>query len=380
MSISTQNIKIVVLFTLLVTTFLFSMIPLTLLTYLSRQQNPARRRRVKATISLLNCFTAGVFLGTCLLDLFPEVEEMVEKALREARVKTNFPVAECLVVAGFLLLLIVEQIVTRWRATHGSPPQTRNPLFDDGRRVSSATAPGRQLDEPHGSFSSSYGSIESHDHFFPIPVPTTNESSNSIGSGEPYPGRHDDREDPDGNNSVFGSPAEDVEEEEERSAPDPSRHSLLRPMMLLAALSLHSVFEGFAIGLQSTVDGVVQIFAALTLHKCVVAFSIGLSNVQSNFAVRVVVPLNALFSLMSPIGIGVGVAIENLADETMTHAVTGVLQGVACGTFLYVVFMEILPHEFMARRNRPDRLLKVLCLLVGLAVMVGILVLDPSAQ
>ena len=339
--ISLQNLKVIVLFTLLITTFAFTMIPLALRACLLREHNPARRRRMKSAISLLNCFTAGVFIGTCLLDLFPEVLEGVEKFLDEGNIKTNFPVAQSIVLFGFLLLLIVEQSVTRWKAMHGH----HDHFHDHGNQGSATTS----------DLESSYGSIDSRSHSL------SNERTPLITGLNPL-----QEEEPE-------------QEENEEQAPDPARHSVIRPLMLLTALSLHSIFEGLAIGLQGTIDSVLQIFLALTLHKCVVAFSIGLNNVQSLFTLRVVCFLNLVFSLMSPIGIGMGIGIGNLsADQLTTDVVTAVLQGIACGTFLYVVFMEILPHEFMARRNRPDRLLKVLCFLIGLVVVIGIIVINPD--
>jgi len=53
--------------------------------------------------------------------------------------------------------------------------------------------------------------------------------------------------------------------------------------------------------------------------------------------------------------------------------VNGILQGLACGTFLYVTFFEVLPHEF----NKPkDRLLKLLFVIVGFAFVNGVLFLE----
>lgn len=53
---------------------------------------------------------------------------------------------------------------------------------------------------------------------------------------------------------------------------DPRSHSVVRSLMLLLSLSLHSVFEGLALGLQSSMSSTLQIFAALAVHKSVLAF------------------------------------------------------------------------------------------------------------
>ena len=44
-------------------------------------------------------------------------------------------------------------------------------------------------------------------------------------------------------------------------------HSTLRATLLCLALSFHSLFEGLAIGLQTTLGNVTSIFFAVTAHK-----------------------------------------------------------------------------------------------------------------
>merc|ERR1712212_637886 len=52
-------------------------------------------------------------------------------------------------------------------------------------------------------------------------------------------------------------------------------HSPLRSVMLLLALSFHSVFEGIAIGLQDNSGQFFSIVIAVIVHKTVMAFSLG---------------------------------------------------------------------------------------------------------
>lgn len=346
--ISPQNLKVVVLFTLLVTTFIGTILPLGLRAYVLREHDRLRRRRMKNIISLLNCFTAGVFLGTCLLDLLPDVRSDVKDILKDLNIDDKFPLTEVIVLFGFLILLTIEQFVTRWKASHEHIDyfHDHHDSLDSGR-----SAP----------FQSSYGSVDSHGSIPNSHVP--DERTPSLAAEVAI-------------NPLLG--AEDEPEESGEPAPDPSRHDVIRPLMLLAALSLHSIFEGLAIGLQKTTQDTLQIFAALTLHKVIVAFSIGLNNVQSQFPLRVIFGLDLVFSLMSPIGIALGIGIENLSDSRTIGIVTSVLQGIACGTFLYVVFMELLPHEFMAKRNHPDRMLKVLASLIGIAIIVVLVSVSPQ--
>jgi zinc transporter 1/2/3 len=61
-------------------------------------------------MSFLNCFAGGVFLGTCLLDLFPEVQDNIQQIIKVLDINTSFPAAEFLVAMGLFIVLIVEQI------------------------------------------------------------------------------------------------------------------------------------------------------------------------------------------------------------------------------------------------------------------------------
>merc|ERR1711910_199262 len=93
---------------------------------------------------------------------------------------------------------------------------------------------------------------------------------------------------------------------------DITKHSSLRSVMLLLALSFHSVFEGVAIGLQDTSGQLVTIFVAVMMHKAIMAFSLGLNIAQSSFSVKAFVLSSLLFSLASPFGVGVGIGLSGL--------------------------------------------------------------------
>ena len=83
--------------------------------------------------------------------------------------------------------------------------------------------------------------------------------------------------------------------------------------------------------------------------------------------------------MTSPVGIAIGIAVVHFSPSKQTaNFVDGILEGMACGTFLYVVFFEILPHEFMTRRKYPNRMLKVLFLIVGYSTVVVLLFLQPD--
>jgi len=351
--LSTHSLKIVILFMLLVVTFVISLLPLIALKCSNQHRLSSHRRRLcRAVVSILSCFAAGVFIGVCLLDLFPEVESKINDVLAAAEITSKFPLPEFIVVVGFLLLLFVEQFVLTWKAGMSSNDEFAPLLNDCDSLVSSYSSigpPQLPAEVPGRSFNSS-------DHVAAATARNAEELDSTIAEEEdPF------------NDQVYS---------------DPSSHSVVRSLVLVVALSLHSLFEGLAIGLQPTVDDTLQIFFALALHKCILAFSLGLNMVQSKMSTRAVVVSSMLFSLASPVGIAIGITIVDVSsDDIAANATIGALQGIACGTFIYIIFFEILPHEFMKKRARtyPDRMLKLLFLIIGFAVIVGVMFLDPGA-
>ena len=103
--------------------------------------------------------------------------------------------------------------------------------------------------------------------------------------------------------------------------------SSLRSLLLLVALSFHSVFEGLAIGLQGSSSQLLSLFIAVIVHKSVMAFSLGLNIAQSSLTVRSFVISNVIFSLASPLGVAIGMGLEGIPPSLPSDICNGVLQG-----------------------------------------------------
>ena len=146
-------------------------------------------------------------------------------------------------------------------------------------------------------------------------------------------------------------------------------HSTLRSLVLLVALSFHSIFEGLAIGLQQDLGQLMSLFLAVIGHKGIMAFSLGLTLAQANLNFKQYFMAILVFSAASPLGMGIGIAVAE-HQSLAADIANGVLQGIAGGTFLYITFFEVLPHEFNNPRNR---MLKLFAMLVGYACICGLL-------
>jgi zinc transporter 1/2/3 len=141
----------------------------------------------------------------------------------------------------------------------------------------------------------------------------------------------------------------------------------LRGLLAVLALSFHAVFEGLAVGLETSVGNVWYLFAAIATHKLVIGFCVGVELISTRTRLVLILVYMATFAAVTPLGIGIGIALSNDGEEAGTNTVaTVVLQGMAAGTLLYVVFFEVLQRE---RANTQSGIWQLVAIMAGFAIM-----------
>jgi zinc transporter 1/2/3 len=154
-------------------------------------------------------------------------------------------------------------------------------------------------------------------------------------------------------------------------------HHATRSIILILALSLHRIFEGMSIGLQTNLTSVASLFGAVMCHETVIGFSLGLQFVKSDFGLRRLLITSFVCSSIMPVGVLIGLIMtETGSDASSIEIANGVLQAIAMGTFIYVTFFEILQEEV----NPEDTsICKIVCIAAGF-VMMALLDLIPEEQ
>ena len=199
---------------------------------------------------------------------------MKQEIKTEYNVDIDYPLAQFIVCCGFFLILIVEQLVSSMQDSWTGQREEREPLLRAGT--------------PGVSYQST--------------APTIAELPDDV--HHPTDGH---------GHSHLSHPA--------------LQQTSLRSVMLLLALSLHSVFEGVAIGLQDNSSQLLSLFIAVIVHKAVMAFSLGLNIAQSSLSQKNFVISNVIFSLASPLGLLLGMAMEGFPASLSNDICSGVLQG-----------------------------------------------------
>ncbi|XP_017778077.1 PREDICTED: zinc transporter ZIP1 isoform X2 [Nicrophorus vespilloides] len=311
--------KLVAMTTLGLASFLIGISPMRLTKLLNIKATDGNN----LAISLLLCFGGGVLLFTTFVHLQPEVRESFAKLEAEERIPVighGISVSEVIFCLGFFFVYLVEELVHAFldrrlehltrsmsvRKTENMciPRVTLNKLEDNGIAI---------ISNSNRELFNSQSTVGHHNHMH-------------------------------------------IDENMKNS---------FRGLLAVLALSFHAVFEGLAVGLEASVQKVWYLFAAIATHKLVIAFCVGVELVTSKTKLVLILIYIGTFAIVTPLGIGVGIALSG-GGSSEIDVTSVVLQGMAAGTLLYVVFFEVLARE---RSNGHGGIWKLIAIIAGFGVM-----------
>ncbi|XP_011629888.1 zinc transporter ZIP1-like [Pogonomyrmex barbatus] len=283
-------------------------------------QNPRSMRMV----GILLGFGGGVLFSTTFLHLIPEVAEGVQNLVESGKMNPlNFSLADMLACAGFFIMYLVEESVhTYLRKRQAGRQDTHK---KDVNRSTSELVEKGEMSVSRVSNGHAHGG---HSH---LPVIANDDDDDDF---------------------VITS---------------------LRGLLIVLGLSVHELFEGLAIGLESSAGHVWYMFLAVASHKFVIAFCIGVELIASRTRTYLSVIYTCTFAVVSPIGIGIGMALVGGGSAAASGPMAVILQGLASGTLLYVVFFEILQEHRTGLRQ-------YVSILVGFLVMFGLQMLTGAEK
>lgn len=349
--------KVTALFVMGILTLTVGLFPIWLLKHFrSSLTNKKSRKMLDQTLSLLNCFVGGVFLATTLLHMLPEAREATENYMTEFGIEAEFPVAEFTVAVGFFIVMVLEHIVMVCRETptkkksksdktgilEQSEPIAVVEQIANAEKVAIHAPSETDMYAMAGAHESPH---ETRSRSISRSASLAFEGSFSISQSHGHSHQH-----------------------QGHAHMDPSDLASVRSFVLLLAISIHTLFEGLAIGLQPTTLTVWSLFLAIIIHKLIIAFSLGLQFAENLQNKSKAVLFIVIFSVLSPIGIAVATALTAAGqgdDSLEFDAVNGILQCISTGTLLYVSFFEVLMGEV----GNDHCLLKVLFVIFGFTLM-----------
>jgi len=345
--------KVVAMLVLSVVTFILGVLPTKLVTWLKlADKNLNTSRGVQIILSLLLCFGGGVLLCTTFLHILPEVRETITDLQQDGKIaETSFHLPELLMCCGFFTLYLVEELIhfyMHW--------------YEDSKDVSKVDVIQRSFSARKCCEKNESVVSDTKDS------PRASEDTSSVKILRIYPC------------VPTISTLEETKENEQAYEtsdtkmviPNHDTHlTSVRGFLIVLSLSIHELFEGLTIGLQRNTGYVWYLLGAFAAHKLVIAFCVGIELLGSRTKYVLILIYMAMFALVSPIGIGSGIGlIQDSGNDIHGGVPNAVLQGMASGTLMYVIFFEILNRE---RRSNESGLKQLPAILVGFGVMFGLL-------
>ncbi|KAH8299816.1 hypothetical protein KR044_006421 [Drosophila immigrans] len=327
--------KIVAMVVLIVVTVLCGSLPYMLDRCFKWTQKDPEETRASIVVRCLLYFGGGVLLCTTFLHMLPEIIEDVELLQRcGILAETPFALTEMLMCTGFFLMYALDEVMHVVMLRHQRKLSRKESLACEAfQRAHSIRHSSRSKQE---TLKDKQPEQAAHQHS-DLERPTAAAAPTGHGHGHSH-------------------------------MPVADGGSSMRGLGIILALSLHELFEGMAIGLEDTVGTVWFMFGAVAAHKLVLAFCVGMELLVARTRTSLAIVYLITFSIVTPIGIGIGIGISQQADANQPSVPSGILQGIACGTLLYVVFFEILTQNHAGWRPY------VACL-AGFALMFGLQIL-----
>ena len=310
--------------------------------------------------SLLLCFGGGALLCTTFLHMLPETRETITDLQAEGRIaETNFSLPELIMCCGFFAMYLVEGLVHTYIHEHGSsrPVSEAEDVIHRNFCVRKCSVNKEGFESDREDSQKIY-----EDKSSPM---VQDSSTNAVTISMKEKNEHVQETVTSGPKAVIHHHMPDFDK-------DDSVVTSVRGLLVVLALSVHELFEGLAIGLQTSTSYVWYMLGAVSAHKLVIAFCVGIELVSCKTKLVLTLVYISTFALVSPIGIGIGIALSETDDGGGDSDVANViLQGLATGTLLYVIFFEILQKQHNSKESGLKQLLSIG---VGFGLMFGLLI------
>lgn len=305
-------------------------------------------------------------MSIVFLHLLPETKSSFEYAMEVGYMKDmNYPLAEVVLCCGFFFVYLIEEIIHAWVGHEHSPPEVKVDITGPStveeamkeakiKRTNRATSLVR--------FSESQQSVSKNSAIVTIAVLAGPLSYTNDGfEGESIEAKDNEAE----RHSIHTIPHCHHE------TPLKKNITVMEAVVVVVALSFHSVMEGLVLGLEESTMDVWVLFAALCSHKIVIAFSMSMELLEIGVALKPFIASMIIFALASPIGglIGSLIVAYSPAETASGVVVPAVLQAISGGTILYITFCEVLERE----RSKPEgSQVRFVALVLGFMVMASL--------
>ncbi|XP_076917660.1 zinc transporter 1-like [Bidens hawaiensis] len=151
------------------------------------------------------------------------------------------------------------------------------------------------------------------------------------------------------------------------------RHRIISQVLEIG-IKIHSIIIGISLGASFNPKTIKPLIVALSFHQLFEGMGLGSCITEAKFKVGAAVTMLIFFSLTTPIGIIIGIAISDTYDENSRTAliVQGILNAASAGILIYMALVDLLAMDFMKSKVQTSSRLQTLAfisILLGLGCM-----------
>jgi solute carrier family 39 (zinc transporter), member 1/2/3 len=139
------------------------------------------------------------------------------------------------------------------------------------------------------------------------------------------------------------------------------------PYVLALILVIHALTEGTALGVGTTFAESFMLFIAIIAHKGSASFALCIVLMRYQLPYRQIIALIIFFSLMTPLGIGIGSVISLFTGSRSGELMISLFNAFAAGTFIYISTLHHI--HFHKRQEEGKGLMEFGALLTGVVMM-----------
>ncbi|KAK9142348.1 hypothetical protein Syun_011748 [Stephania yunnanensis] len=139
------------------------------------------------------------------------------------------------------------------------------------------------------------------------------------------------------------------------------RHVVVSQILELGIVS-HSVIIGLSLGVSQSPCSIRPLIAALSFHQFFEGFALGGCIAQAQFRWRLAFTMACFFATTTPAGIAVGSGLAWLYNPKSPRAlvVEGILDCVSAGILVYMALVDLIAADFLSKKMRCNVRLQVL--------------------
>nr|AVC05619.1 zinc-regulated transporter/iron-regulated transporter-like protein 4 [Sedum alfredii] len=157
------------------------------------------------------------------------------------------------------------------------------------------------------------------------------------------------------------------------AANDSVRHVVVSQILELGIVS-HSVIIGLSLGVSNSPCTIRPLIAALSFHQFFEGFALGGCISQAQFKNLSATMMACFFAITTPTGIAIGIGLSSFYNSQSARAlvVEGTLDSISAGILVYMALVDLIAADFLSKRMSCNFKLQVMsyfALFIGAGLM-----------